>query len=42
MNFILKDYDSFATNINYQAGDYSNSKIYFDANLPIGESNHTF
>lgn len=41
IDFILKDYDSFATNLNFQIGDYSLSKIHVDANLPIGESNHT-
>ena len=41
MNFILKDYDSFATHLNFQSGDYSHNKIHIDANLPIGESNHT-
>jgi len=41
INFILKDYDSFATYLNFQSGDYSHSKIHVDANVPIGESNHT-
>ena len=41
INFILKDYDSFATHFNFRSGDYSLSKIHVDANLPIGESNHT-
>ena len=41
LNFILKDYDSFATHLNFQSGDYSHNKIHVDANLPIGESNHT-
>ena len=40
MNFILKDYDSFSTHLNFQSGDYSHSKIHVDTNLPIGESNH--
>ena len=35
INFILKDYDSFATNFNFQSGDYSLSKIHVDANLPM-------
>ncbi|MBC8311178.1 MAG: TonB-dependent receptor [Candidatus Marinimicrobia bacterium] len=41
VNFLLKNYDSFATHLNFQSGDYSHNKIHVDANLPIGESNHT-